>query len=112
MRKLDEDSIIQSEVTHYEHHQIPFKSSVLHSHANQPSIGEDDGQQQQLHLPMDKLHQMNNNHLPHYNEERLSTPTHVLSSLSSFDISLKVGDNLNDPRGTNKDASPEIFSKN
>ena len=69
MQKLDEDSIIQSEVTHYEHHQIPFKSSVLHSHANQPSIGEDDGQQQQLHLPMDKLHQMNNNHLPLSNAE-------------------------------------------
>ena len=53
---------------------------------------------------MDKLHQMN--------EESLSTPTHVLSSSSSLDISPKVVDNFNDPRGTNKDVSHANFSKN
>ena len=49
---------------------------------------------------MDKLHQMNKNHLTQSNEERLSTPNHVLSSLSSLDFSKKAGDNFNDLVGT------------
>ena len=51
MQKLDEDSIIQSEVTHY-HHQILFKSSVRHYHPNQPSKDEDDEQQQQSSMAL------------------------------------------------------------
>ena len=98
MQKLDEDSIIQNEVTHY-HYQIPFKSSVRHYHTNQPRKDDDDVQQQS-NSSMGKLHQMNKNHLTQSNEERLSTPNHVLSSLSSLDFSKKAGDNFNDLVGT------------
>ena len=49
--------------------------------------------------------------MPQSNQEQLSTPTHVLLSLSSLDISPKVGDNINNLRGTNKDDSHASFSK-
>ena len=45
-------------------------------------------------------------------KESQSTLAHVLSSSSSLDISPKVVDNFNDPRGTNKDVSHANFSKN
>ena len=45
-------------------------------------------------------------------KESQSTLVHVLSSSSSLDISPKVADNFNDPRGTNKDVSHANFSKN
>ena len=101
VQKLDEDATIQKEVTHY-HHQIPFKSNVHYYHPHQPSKDEDDEQQQQQ-SSMDELHEINN-------EERLSTPTHVLSSSSSLEFSPKDGDNFDDPGGTNKEVSYDNFS--
>ena len=101
VQKLDEDATIQKEVTHY-HHQIPFKSNVHYYHPHQPSKDEDDEQQQQQ-SSMDELHEINN-------EERPSTPTHVLSSSSSLEFSPKDGDNFDDPGGTNKEVSYDNFS--
>ena len=93
--------------------QSPHKALGLNT-SYQPSKDEDSGeqQQQQSHLQMDNLHQMNNNRLLQFNEERLSTPIHVLSSLSTLDISLQVGENFNDPGGTIWDVSNANISKN